>query len=172
MLGTTRSVAVWAVHFTDTAAVKLGSDGVGATPHVAWPVPEVHVSATSSTFAVPKQGSPNVVVLGKTTHADLPTQDATTTLVELAAAQPPAAKVGQLPEGVPYDAKATREIVAPGSAQVIVTRVSAIGGGPPFAHVAQKIGPSAEDEGSAAASSSANAWMSCGMVVDVEVSTK
>lgn len=76
-------------------------------------------------------------------HEDFPWHALITTAVELSALHVPVEKVGHEPVGVPYDANATRAIVAPGVVQVTVTRVSLIGGGPPLAHVEQKIGPSA-----------------------------
>jgi hypothetical protein len=71
--------------------------------HTALPLPpELQLNSTASTLAVPKQGSPKVVVLGKTVQLGCPRQAACTTELLLAAEQEPAAKEPQLAvEGVP-----------------------------------------------------------------------
>jgi hypothetical protein len=53
------------------------------------PVPEEQEMSTTRFFTTPKQGSPNVVVLGKTTQLFLPKQEEDTIEVEFAALQEP-----------------------------------------------------------------------------------
>ena len=73
-----------------------GGGGPGGELHVPVPAPDEQWACTTSFFAVPKHGSPNVVVLGKILHCDLPRHDASTTLVLLAALQLPVVHLPQM----------------------------------------------------------------------------
>ncbi len=73
-----------------TTAETVAFPAAGPAAQLPMPLPpSEHVNCTARTLAVPKQGSPNVVVLGKTLQACWPIQAAETTDVEFAALQGP-----------------------------------------------------------------------------------
>lgn len=129
-----------ASHCTLTVTETFGGLGGRGVEHTAAPTPELHCPTTASNFAVPKHGSPNVVVLGQITHDDRPVQIDLTIADAFAASQLPRDHPPQVlvVDGVPYDTKDSDAITSP-AGQLSVIAVLAIGGAPPLSHVPQKL---------------------------------